>query len=270
MRILSLACVLGLSGCSLYFGADDAPFEGDDVPGTGAKGDFELVVTRSIAGEYPLAGVDSDRAGGLWIAYQIRNGDYYANDETRVVHLDASGVKQQEFIYDDEFTNVSGIAFSGDAVWLNYGNWDATSGNVHVRKLDPETGERLGSFALPHGIIDLDVHDDELRLSYEWNAVIALDRATGGQRWRTDHTLFDPGGTQRGITSTQDGRQWVASWWTSEIYLLDAALQKIGTGHAQVLEDADLTIGSGVWLAWDGTELILAFDGQIYWLTPQA
>ena len=55
--------------------------------------------------------------------------------DVRVVHLDAAGTKVAEFKYNDEYTQVSGLAFSGDAVWLNYG---ATgTGNNHIRKLDP-------------------------------------------------------------------------------------------------------------------------------------
>jgi len=273
LAVLLLVLASG-SGCALYFGGDDGPGAGDDGadPGPGGTDDlgdsFELVKTRSIAGEYPIAGVDSDRHGGLWVAYQIRSGDYYAMDETRVVHLDPNGTKLKEFVYRDEYTNVSGIAFSGDAVWLNYGNWDASSGNLHVRKLDAETGERITSFGMPIGIIDLDVHGDELRLSYEWNELIGLDLATGGQKWRVGTGLFDPGGTQRGIATTDDGKIWVASWWTDRIYLLDSSFQKIGSGRTKLL-DADLTIDSGVQLAWDGSQLILAVDGQIHWLTPR-
>lgn len=275
-----LACVLPLlllaagPGCTLYFGEEEdgagpgSGGGGGDGGGGDPGGSFEFVKTRSIAGEYPIVGVDSDRVGGLWIAYQIRSGDYYASDTTRVVHLDANGVKDKEFVYRDDYTNVSGLAFSGDAVWLNYGNWDASSGNLHVRKLDPVTGARLGSFGLLHGIIDLDVYQDELRLSYEWNEVISLDLSTGGENWREGHTLFDDGGTQRGIATTADGNMWIASWWTSTIYLVDSTFKVIAKGHTKLL-DADHTIDAGVHLAWDGTQLILAMNGQISWLAPK-
>jgi hypothetical protein len=276
MRRLVLALPLLLAagpGCSLYFGEEEAAGGSGSGGGGGGgggvpDGSFEFVKTRSIAGEYPIVGVDSDRAGGLWIAYQIRSGDYYATDTTRVVHLDTDGVKDKEFVYSDDYTNVSGLAFSGDAVWLNYGNWDASSGNLHVRKLDPVTGARLGSFGLLHGIIDLDVYQDELRLSYEWNEVISLDLSTGGENWREGHSLFELGGTQRGIATTDDGSMWIASWVTSTIYLVDPAFNVIAKGHTKLL-DSDHTIDAGVHLAWDGTQLILAMDGQVSWLAPK-
>ena len=273
-RFLALLALLLAPGCSLYFGEDSS----DDIESSGGAsggsngiptGSFELVKTRSIAGEYPIVGIDSDREGGVWVAYQIRNGAYYSTDETRVVHLDSLGVKLKEFVYRDEYTNVSGLAFSGDAVWLNYGNWDASSGNLHVRKLDPDTGARITSFGMPLGIIDLDVHGDQLRLSYEWNEVIELDLATGGEIDRYAHTLFDDGGTQRGIASTDEGDLWIASWFTDKIYLTDPSHRLIGTGHTSLL-DQDLTIDSGLQLAWDGSQLILAVDGQIHWLSPQS
>ena len=279
-RVLRLAYLLPLllaaaPGCTLYFGEEE---EGGPAGGGGSgsgggggglpDGTFDFVKTKSIAGEYPVVGIDTDRAGGLWIAYQIRSGDYYATDTTRVVHRDASGVKTKEFVYTDDYTNVSGLAFSGDAVWLNYGNWDASSGNLHVRKLDPVTGARLGSFGLEHGIIDLDVHEDELRLSYEWNEVISLDLTTGGENWRERHTLFEDGGTQRGIATTADGNMWIASWTTSTIHLVDPSFRVIAKGHTKLL-DGGHTIDAGVHLAWDGRELILAMDGQISWLAPK-
>ncbi|MBL9013465.1 MAG: hypothetical protein JNL83_04765 [Myxococcales bacterium] len=274
LRLSLLLLVAAAPGCTLYFGDEEdgggSAGGGSGGPGGGGlpDGSFDFVKTRSIAGEYPIVGIDTDRAGGLWIAYQIRNGDYYKPDTTRVVHHDANGVKDKEFVYTDEYTNVSGLAFSGDAVWLNYGNWDASSGNLHVRKLDPVTGARLGSFGLPHGIIDLDVYQDELRLSYEWNEVISLDLATGGENWRQGHTLFEDGGTQRGLATTADGNMWIASWITSTIYLVDPAFDILAKGHTKLL-DGFHSIDAGVHLAWDGTELILALDGQITWLAPK-
>jgi hypothetical protein len=271
LRLVAIVAIV--PGCALYFGDDPGePAGGGPIVDGGAppdlEGSFSLVKTRSLAGEYPIVGVDTDRAGGVWVAYQVRSGDYYAPDTTRVVHLDANGTKTKEFVYTDEYTNVSGLAFSGDAVWLNYGNWDATSGNHHVRKLDPETGARIGSFGTPNGIIDLDVHGDELRLSYEWNQLIGLDLATGGETWRVSHELFDPGGTQRGIASTADGKLWVASWWTSRIYLLDDSFHVIGSGRTPLLEQGH-TIDVGLHLAWDGAQLIMSVDGQLHWLSPR-
>jgi hypothetical protein len=248
IRALAL---IPLVGCSL------APDE--------KVGSITFVPVRSMSGELPIAGVDSDREGGLWIAYQVHGGDYYDNDETRVVHLDASGAKTKEFIYTDEYTDVRGVAFSGDAVWINY---NAQSGNRHVRKLDPNTGDRIGSFALQNGIVDLDVHNDELRLSYQWNQIIALDLTTGGERWRAPVTAFGDGGTQRGLASLDDGRMWVASWVTGQIYLLGPDGGVIDSGGSEHLEHG-LTVGVGLHLAWDGTYLLMVVDGQIHWLEPQ-
>ncbi len=270
----ALLVVLLLPGCALYFGDGDGDEAGDSGTGSGTveppdlDGSFKLVKTRSIAGEHPVAGVDTDGRGGLWIAYHLQTGDYYALDEVRVVHLDAQGIKTREFVYRDEFTDVSGIAFSGDAVWLNYGRWNASTGNHHIRKLDPETGERLGSFATPHGINDLDVHGDELRLSYAWNEIIALDLETGGERWRRPVSVFDDGGAQRGIASTDDGRLWIASWLTSRIHVLGEDGEELGSGRTELLERGH-TVDVGLHLAWDGAQLIMVVDSQIHWLDPR-
>jgi outer membrane protein assembly factor BamB len=243
--------VLGLAvgpGCSLY----------DQDP-------LELATTRTIATELPVVGIDSDGAGGLWIA-SARNAtaDYYAHDEVRVVHQDATGAEVARFEYNDEYTDVSGLAFSGDAVWLNYG---ATgTGNNHVRKLDPHTGERLGSYATGIGVVDLDVRGSELLLSNLWNEVIALDLATGAVSWRAPIAGFEDS-TQRGIASTDDDALWVASWSTPKLFLLDANHELIGSGAPHVV-DRRYDHGDGLHLAWDGTHVIVALDHQISWVAP--
>lgn len=270
-RLASILVALALiPGCSLYFNGDGAG-GGDDLGGGTApdptpSGSFTLRKTKAIAGELPVVGMDSDHAGGLWIAYRVQTGDYYALADVRVVHLDAAGTKVAEFKYNDEYTQVSGLAFSGDAVWLNYG---ATgTGNNHIRKLDPVTGARIGSFATEIGIVDLDVHGDELRLSNLWNQVIAIDRTTGGELWRTPITSFEDS-TQRGIASTSDDRLWIASSATNHITLLDAAHNVIGSGVTSLL-DGQWNGIDGLNLAWDGDELLLMVNNQIAWLSPQS
>jgi outer membrane protein assembly factor BamB len=264
----ALLVALLLPGCALDSGEGEETGGPDTGEPPDLAGSFKLVTTRSIAGEYPIAGVDTDGQGGLWIAYSIQTGDYYSLDEVRIVHLDAQGTKTKEFVYRDEFTDISGLAFSGDAVWVNYGRWLAGTGNYHIRKLDPETGARLGSFAAPNGIVEIDVHGDELRLSNQWNQIIALDLQTGGEKWRREVSAFEDGGTQRGIASTDDGRLWVASWTTSRIHVLDADGDSVGNGRTELLERGH-TVHVGLQLAWDGAQLIMVANHQIHWLAPR-
>ena len=122
MKTLALLTIV-LGACTTEPG-------GSDVPGD-LSGQFELATVRTMRGELPIAGVDSDGAGGLWIAYSLSGGDYYANDDVRVVHLDAAGTKDKEFRFKDEFADVHGLAFDGHAVWLNH-----SGGNQYARKID--------------------------------------------------------------------------------------------------------------------------------------
>jgi PQQ enzyme repeat len=269
--------VLCLSACSLYFERDpDVPpacdpsatcddgGEGDDDERepTVPPATFTFSKVRAIAGEYPVVGVDSDGAGGLWLAYRLALGGYYDLDDVRVVHLDGDGRKLSEWRYLDEYTPVTGIAFGAGAVWLNYGAVGA--GNNHVRKLDPVDGHRLSSFAMEPGIVDLDVRGDELLLSNLWNQVVALDVRTGGERWRTELTSF-VNSTQRGIASTADGDLWVATAVSDRILLLDAEHRVVDVGVTDQL-DPQWNGSEGLLLAWDGSSLILARGSQISWL----
>lgn len=276
---LLVLALLGLPACSLYFsdegggggsgGSGEGGVDGGGEPtqdgGTPPpNGTFTFTKTRAIAGELPVVGIDSDGAGGLWIGYRVQIGGYYANADVRVVHLDPAGAKLAEFRYDDEYTQVSGLAYGGGAVWLNYGS--IGTGNNHIRKLDPVTGARLGSFATEVGIIDLDVHGGQLRLSNTWNQVIALDMTTGGELWRAPVTAFAED-TQRGIASTASDNLWVVSTQSNKIIRLDPQHHVIGAGVTDLLGSP--VYGSGnLQLAWDGSELILAVGNQIVWLAP--
>lgn len=243
-----------VAGC-----ATDEP-ESNDVPGD-LEGPFELRTVRTIAGELPIAGIDTDGAGGLWIAYSTQTGGYGSNDDVRLVHLDAAGTKTKEFRYTDEYADVEGIAFAGDAVWINH-----SGGNDYMRAIDPETGAVLRSFGTETGIVDLDAHDGELRMSVLWDQVVGLDGETGGQRWRATGYI-DTGSSQRGIASMADGRIWVATL-GDRINLLDPKGHIVGSGTHDLLDYDTWTVDVGLYLAWDGQYVIVAVDGQISWLEP--
>jgi DNA-binding beta-propeller fold protein YncE len=253
MKTLALLTIM-LGACTTEPG-------GSDVPGD-LSGQFELATVRTMRGELPIAGVDSDGAGGLWIAYSLSGGDYYANDDVRVVHLDAAGTKDKEFRFKDEFADVHGIAFDGHAVWLNH-----SGGNEYARKIDATTGAVIGSFGTETGVTDLDAFDGELRMSVVWDQVVGLDAETGGQKWRAKEYL-ETGGAQRGIASMADRRVWVASL-DDRIYLLDPKGHIVGAGRHHLLEYDSWTVDVGMYLGWDGHNVIVASDNQIAWLEPQ-
>ena len=175
---------------------------------------------------------------------------------------DATGTKTKEFRFADEFADVHGIAFAGDAVWLGH-----NGGNDYVRKLDPETGAVIGTFATETGIVDLDVHDHELRMSVLWDQVVGLDLGTGGEKWRAKDYLAS-GGAQRGIASMEDGRIWVATL-SDRIYLLDPKGRIVGAGTHHLLDYDTWTVDVGLYLAWDGHHVIAVADNQISWLEPR-
>ncbi len=232
-----------------------------DIPGD-LSGQFELTTVRSMRGELPIAGIDSDGAGGLWIAYSLKTGDYYANDDVRVVHMDAAWNKVTEFRFHDEFADVIGLAFDGTSIWLNH-----SGGNNYMRKIDSTTGEVIGSFATETGVVDLDVHDGELRMSVLWDQVVGLDARTGGESWRAKNYL-ESGGSQRGIASMDDRRVWVATL-SNQIYLLDPKGHTLGAGTHHLLDGDSWTSDVGMFLAWDGRYVIAVADNEISWLEPK-
>lgn len=214
--------------------------------------DFEWQYVSSIAGEEMIAGVDSDRAGGLWIAY-------YTPDRVRIVHRAASGATVADFTYPETGVRpVSGLAYTGDALWVNH----VVHGGFgdHLRKLDPTTGAELDRFAAEDGIEDVDYATGELLLSKS-NGFLVMDPATGGIKSRTDVSEFYLT-TQRGVAAMQ-GKLWLAGWNTNRIVLVDRTGTVLRGGTTNLLP---FTNAQPVFLAWDGSALILATTSQITWL----
>lgn len=251
----ALALLLALGACTEPGGADVA---GD------LTGQFELATIRTLRGEGTIEGIDTDGAGGLWIAYSKPAADYYLPDDVRLVHLDAAGTKLRELAFHDELVDVKGIAFDGHAIWMNHSGGDRAD---YVRKIDVATGATIGSFGTEVGVEDVDFFDGELRLSVTWDQVVELDARTGGQKWRAKGYL-ESGGAQRGIASMEDRRVWVATL-DDRIYLLDPKGQIVGAGHHSLLDGNAWSVDVGMYLAWDGHYVIAATDDVISWLEPQ-
>lgn len=253
----------------LYFGEDDAgptpppqpqPQPQPDPPPDQTTPVYQLVRTKSIAGEMQVVGLDSDRAGGVWVAYRQELGGYWDNDDVRIVHLDSNGVKVSEWQYLDEHSLVTGLAFAGDALWLNY-EFD----NNHLRKIDPATGAVVKRFATEEGIVDVTASADgtKLVLSKRHNELITISTATGGEQSRVWIDKFAYS-TQAGAAAW-DNHVWVASYANRELALVDATGAVVGIGHNQVLEDwtySDIHLG----YAYDDEYLLMHADNQIMWL----
>jgi hypothetical protein len=208
-------------------------------------------------------GVDVDGEGGLWLAFRSPTSDYYEYADVRVAHVDAAGGVIAEFHYADEFTKVSGLAFTGDAVWLNY-NDGGGSGNNRIRKLDPVTGAEIGSFATEAGITDVSARDGVLLLSNLWNQLVAIDRGRGGEVWRAHIDAFEEGGTQRGIAAAGDGQlTYVLSQATDRLYLIDDSGDEVGSGGLPGFDSAFEPETDQ--LALDGDRLIVLHRGEIVW-----
>lgn len=258
MRIVLLAL---LPACSLYFGpgGESGSGSGSSSPSTTS---YQLVVARSMAGEHDVAGVDSDGAGGVWIAYA---DNYYTPKQLWVTHLDAAGTKLSEWSLDD-VVPIRGLAFGGGAVWLNHTTY--SGGGSHISKLDATTGATLKQLATSPEIADLsyDRTSDELLLSYHGNQVATLDANTGGELAMTGipSTGYT---TQHGVAVT-GSRMWVNESFSNAFFLVDRDGTQIATATAPILGTTDY-IPAGLEMGWDGSQLIVVYENQIFWFTLQ-
>ena len=210
---------------------------------------YTLKQQAMMIGAHAIAGIDSDRSGGLWIAY--RDGS-----DLLVDHLDADGNQLSEWRYQDDATPVAGITYSGDALWVSYNN--VAGGNNHLSKLDPTTGAQLTTFATENGIVDVSWRPGSLLLSNLWSGIVEIDPATGGEQTRIFTPITDS--TQRGIAADGE-RTWVMSW--SELILVDAQGKQIANADCPVLPvDGEV---DGMELAWDGSQLIVELQDRVVW-----
>ena len=225
MRLVLLAM---LPACSLYFGSS-----------TGGGGG----------------------SGGLWVASRNEPGDYYAIADVWIDHYDANLAQLSEWHSADDYTTVQGLAFTGDALWVNYNELGTC--NCHVRALDPSTGTELGRFATDHGITGLTYDGSELLLSYAWSEVIAMNPTTGAQDW-TISTPLGEGGTQVGL-AYQAGNIWIATYWSDELYVIDEKGHTTGSAYTSLLpgdpgDEQDQ-------IAWvDASTLVIVADNQMTWV----
>lgn len=260
-----IAVLLQVSACSLYF--PDQP-----LPPETPK--YELIRTHSISGELPIAGIDSDGTGGLWILYDHQIGNFGEPADIRIVHVDAGGHKLSEWSYPDEYYFVAGIAYGGDTLFIGYDIHKAAMSGA-VRAIDARTGAERGRFVTELGFVDLAFRDGDLLISNIFNVVIAVDPSTGGERWRFQGPPFTQS-TQAGIATVGD-YFWLSSWMDgaeaalqSHFALVDRAGDILGTAHA-AMYDAQTYAGlsDGMQLAWDGTHLIVQWRNQITWYETQ-
>ncbi len=266
MRCLLLVALL--PACSLYFpdGSSTAPApDGGSATQPAPSGTFELVLTKAIAGEHTTAGVDSDGAGGIWIAY-CDDADYYTLKDVWVTHLDATGAKVSEWMLKDHYEPIRGIAFTGDRVWLNYAV--SGTGNNFLRALDATTGATVGTFATEDGIVDIsyDAEKDQLLLSNLWNSVIALDPNTGSILWRTAISATDYS-TQRGI-AYDHGAIWLDQAFDEKFFIVNADGALLGTGTAPAFQSSTPS-PEQLELAFDGSQLLMVYNNQINWFTKK-
>jgi hypothetical protein len=259
----SLVCVLALGGC-----VNDGPPEYvPEEPGPPSQ----MIRTRTMAGELPVVGIDSDRAGGMWIAYSKAMGGYYAPDDVRLVHVDKHGAKTAEFRFADTYADILGIAFDGHAVWINVTGATGTDG-AYVRAIDAVTGLEVARHTVESGISDLEVDDarGELLMSSVFDRVIALDLATGAETWREQLRATVPNyeGVQAAIALTDTGQMWIASRFWAVLELRDASRVPIATYTENVTDDHHRT-NYQLFLAWDTTtqQVIAAAENQISWLS---
>ena len=272
------------SGCSLYYdrphtepgdpGASlpdaGAPDGNDPFPDAAIGSGAPLVEVKAIAGEHTVAGVDSDRAGGIWIVYRDQDGGYYTNADVWVTHLDPTGAKLSEWYYNDDYTQIAGIAYDGTSLWVNYNNEGGT-GNYHLRQLDPATGATIGTFATISGLMDITANGHgELYLSYLWSQIIAIDSTTGAIDSRTANPAIPDAGIQHGIAyDSSNGALWISAAYSNQILQVTPDGALAGTWTAPVLDDSLQTEAPGLELAWDGTHVLLVHDNEIIWLQPE-
>lgn len=187
----------------------------------------------------------------------------YTFDDLRIVHLDPSGTTLSELRYTEPEPGVSGIAVSGNAIWISYGV--GLEEERQLRKLDLSSGAELASFPIEAGIQDIAVRDNLVLMSSTWRELAALDATTGIEQWRAPVTEL-AASYAGGIAATAAGT-WVVSLTESRAVLVDDSGATIETA-AFPFGAESWSADDGMHLALDGTTLVLHRRNQITWYAP--
>lgn len=231
----------------------------DDGTETPIVADYNLEAVTAFAGAHHVVGIDTDRAGGMWIAYQMQSA-VYTFDDLRLVHLDATGATLAELRYTNVDSIVSGIAFTHTGLWLCHCDGDVDY--RRLRKIDPVTGSDLATLPVEDGIQDITVRGDLLLLSSTWRELVAVDATSGAEQWRAPiPELADS--ESRGIAATPAGT-WIVSLVESRAVLVDDSGQTIETAAFPYGAD-NWSADDGLHLAVDGDALVLHRRNQITW-----
>lgn len=220
----------------------------------------DFVRVGAIAGEHHVVGVDTDGAGGLWLAYQMSSQSYFY-DDLRIVHLDPAGTKLAVFRYTETDLRARGLAVAPDALYIAHSAGLDDPKN-RVRKLDPATGAELAVFPGEPGIVDLEIRGDTLLASSIWRELIAMDATSGAPLWRSSLPDLD-GSWSGGIASTPAGT-WVVDITEWRVLLVDDTGATLRTASVEQ-DHADWWMQDDQQLAWDGKHLVINRGNQIIW-----
>lgn len=270
-RFLLAPLVCG--GCALYFGDDHTGGGGGSGSGSGTGTSpshdlYRLVIDHAVGAERPIAGVDADPQGNLWIAYTT-TGSYKLNQKPMVTLVHWNPTTRQSlatFTYSDEWSPVSGLALVHDQIWLNFK--DVATPDPVIRVIDPVTGaivRTLGTTGVELAAMGSD------RVLVSAGGIQIIDAATGGDLARfASATVVDPtrmaitfANTQQGI-AWRPGEIWVGNWYMPlEIY------DEAGTLLGKI--DFAAIRGEGAspmtHLAFDHDKLLVGREGQLTWFT---
>jgi hypothetical protein len=225
--------------------------------------DYKLEAVTAFAGAHHVVGVDTDRAGGVWIAYQLQSA-VYTFDDLRVLHLDAAGATLAELHYTDADAIVSGLAFTGDALWLCH--CDGELSRRRLRKIDPATGVDLATLPVEAGIQDIAVRDDLILLSSTWRELVAIDATSGAEQWRAPVAALAHS-ESRGLAASTAGT-WVVSLLEARAVLVDDSGVTIESAAFPFAAE-EWSADDGLQLALDGEMLVLHRRNQITWYAPK-
>jgi len=242
------ALVLALGACR--------PDDGTEPP---IVADYSLEAVTAFAGAHHVVGIDSDRAGGMWIAYQMQSA-VYTFDDLRLVHLDATGATLAELRYTNVDSIVRGIAVADDGLWLCH--CDGDTDYRRLRKIDRSTGADLATLPVEDGIQDITARGHLLLLSSTWRELVAVDATTGSEKWRSAiPELADS--ESRGVAATPAGT-WIVSLVESRAVLVDDSGATIETAAFPYGAD-NWSADDGLHLTVDGDALVLNRRNQITW-----
>ncbi len=220
---------------------------------------YELTHEATLLMSEHIGGITND-GKNLWIMYEETIGGYYDDNNIRIVNYDIDNhVEIKSFDYKN-FIQPNGLAYDGNALWVNY---NSSSEHSEIQKVNTSDGTIEQTFGATVSINDIDFFDNHLYMfgyNDSWN--IGKLNPTSNQV-SVINTDYEQSLSNRGI-SVRDNEMWTIDWSNQHIAVNNMQGKMIGKVKTDFLNGCDHCFSAGHHSTFLNDKFIVTKNSEIH------